>query len=647
MAKNREVVIEQKQDQTSVFDKGMRSLKDLLASASIRRTSPDELKVEDKYVRTFVINGYPSSTHIGFLRSLYDYEYDLDVAVYIEPADERNSLMELTKEITVAEAQLATEREAGKITNLTVLQAKRDKLLEQRQRLEQNIENMFYVEVIGGMYADDLKELNKEMQKLDNKMIGARTKIMPLYLRQDDGYKSVLPYGKSYINDFYRNINTAALTGFFPFYNAEISHPGGTFMGINMATATPIFLDWYNKSLLDNANGFVFGKSGSGKTYFVSLLTLRSAIIDGIRTVIIDAEGEYAKVTSAVGGVTIKFEPTEKFKLNCFDIEPEDVIDDEGNITGQRIVNIKSKASDILSLIAVMSQGVMTPDMQSGVSEVISSLYYDKGINENPESLYEESTNGIFNKETGEYRYDKIKKRMPQMTDFYNGLIAYAKKTGKQSFFELADTIKIFVNGGIYDMFDCQTTMNIDFDKVPVVSFDVSKLEENLLRPIGMYIALNWTWETFAKQNVEVKKRILVDEAWMLIRKSLKGSEYTGLFLENTSSRIRKRNGGLVISSQRFEVFAHSEHGQAILTNSTVKVFFKQDSADIRNVQDTFMLSSGEKNYLLGVHRGEYLLKVNGESSKGYAYSFDFEDVLIGNPKLKNSGFFVDDEDDY
>ena len=114
MAKNREVVIEQKQEQTSVFDKGMRSLKDLLASASIRRTSPDELKVEDKYVRTFVINGYPSSTHIGFLRSLYDYEYDLDVAVYIEPADERNSLMELTKEITVAEAQLATEREAGK-----------------------------------------------------------------------------------------------------------------------------------------------------------------------------------------------------------------------------------------------------------------------------------------------------------------------------------------------------------------------------------------------------------------------------------------------------------------------------------------------------------------------------------------------------
>ena len=422
MAKKEVVLQENKKQTNNYFARGMRTIKDLLASASVEIKSEDELKVEDNYVRTFVVNGYPSSTEIGFLKDLYDSDNDLDIALHIEPADERTALLELTAEITKTQAQLIADQQSGKITNLTKLQDKNAKLLEQRTLMERNLESMFFVEILGSLYTDDVKTLNREMEKLDNKMVGARTKIMPLHLRQDEGYKSVLPYGRSYVTDYYRNINTGALTGFFPFYNAEISHPGGTFLGINMATATPIFLDWYNKQLLDNANGFVFGKSGSGKTYFVSLLTLRSAIIDGVRTVIIDAEGEYTKVTKAVGGVTFKFEPTEKFKLNVFDIYPEEVLDGNDNPTGEFIINIKSKAADILNLIAVMSQGTLTPDMQSGVSEVIVQIYKDKGITENPESIYEKDTVTIFDEETGEYKYDKIRKKMPQMTDFYNGL---------------------------------------------------------------------------------------------------------------------------------------------------------------------------------------------------------------------------------
>ena len=41
------------------------------------------------------------------------------------------------------------------------------------------------------------------------------------------------------------------------------------------------------------------------------------------------------------------------------------------------------------------------------------------------------------------------------------------------------------------------------------MSFDVSKLEENVLRPIGMYIALSWTWEKFVKKNPLIKKSCL------------------------------------------------------------------------------------------------------------------------------------------
>ena len=508
--KGQKIELLENKHKQGIFEKGIRNIKDLLAPAAIYRNSPDDLEIDGLYSRSFVINGYPNSTYVGCLRDLFDYEVDMDVAIYIEPADERSALMELTAEITKAETQLRSDKERGKIDNITVLEAKINKLVQQRIKLEQNIETMFYCAIFGTLYESSIGKLNKEMQKLDNKLIGNRIKIMPLYLRQDDAYKTVLPYGKCYINDFFRNINTGALTGIFPFYNAEISHPNGTFMGINIATATPIYLDWYNKNYLDNANGFLFGKSGSGKTYLVSLLTLRSCI-DGIHTAIIDVESEYGKVTRAVGGIIVKFEPMEKFKLNFFDIEAEEVLSDDGMPTGSWIVNIKDKCANALNLIAVMSQGLLTPDMQSGVSYVLMKMYSDFNITENPDSLYESLPGSEFDEKTGKFRYDKFRKKMPQMTDFYNGLLKYAKETNDERFYKLADSMKIFVNGGIYDMFDCQTTMDIDFMKVLVITFDVSKLEENLLRPIGMYIALNWIWEKFAKKDVKIKKRILVD----------------------------------------------------------------------------------------------------------------------------------------
>ena len=92
---------------------------------------------------------------------------------------------------------------------------------------------------------------------------------MPAYLKQDDAYKSVLPFGKNYMNESYRNFNSGALTACFPFYNSEISHENGIFVGVNLSTMTPVLIDFYDRKLLVNSNFTVFGKSGSGKTYFV------------------------------------------------------------------------------------------------------------------------------------------------------------------------------------------------------------------------------------------------------------------------------------------------------------------------------------------------------------------------------------------
>lgn len=610
-----------KKEEDSVLGKGMVGVKDLFAPPSFDRSDMNYLKVGNLYTRNFVMTGFPTNISVGWLDEVYNYEGDMDTAIYINPADERTALDELTAKITQFESQLAVEHERGSIRNATRLRNMITALYTQRERLEQNYESIFHIQIASNLYTSTEEDLNKETQKLLNRLKGRKINHQPTYLRQDDGYKTVLPFGLSYLPDKFRNFNSSALVACFPFYNSEISHQTGVFIGVNMQTNTPMLIDFYNRDLLNNSNLTVFGKAGSGKTFLVSLLTLRSTL-KGIRTAIVDPEGEYRKLTDAVGGSYISIAQGSSSTINPFDIE-----DEEEN--GEMVVKIKDKVADVLNLVGVMSGG-LTPEQRSIVSYVVAELYADKGITEDPASLYEYSSK--FDAKTGKL-YSDVKKVMPTFTDFHNKLEEVSNKEKNPELRSLANALKIFKRGGVYDMFDCQTSEELkNFKNSPVVTFDISKLEESILRPIGMYIALSWTWEKFGKKNPEIKKRIICDEAWMLTNKNMAGHEYTAQFLETNARRIRKRNGGLLVASQNFTEFADNPQGAAVLTNSVVNIFLEQSPTDIDGVQTTFKLSDGERQFLLSAKKGEFLIRMKNESSIAYALAFDFEKQIITNP---------------
>jgi type IV secretory pathway VirB4 component len=114
------------------------------------------------------------------------------------------------------------------------------------------------------------------------------------------------------------------------------------------------------------------------------------------------------------------------------------------------------------------------------------------------------------------------------------------------------------------------------------------------------------------------------------------GSEFTSQFLETAARRIRKRNGGLLVASQNFLEFADNPQGKAVLTNATANIFLKQDSSDLDSVQNTFKLSNGERNFLYTADTGQFLLKIQDESTVGFARAFDFERELIEKQHLSN-----------
>ena len=620
--------IKQTNTKTKVMDKkgknvlgfGDRNVKDFIA-VDVDRTAEEYLRVGSKYVRSFIINGYPSVVNVGWLDDLYNFDGDVDTVIHVVPSDERGALDQLTAKITQFEAQLEMESKKGNIRNITSLQDKIASLIAQRRALEQNYENLYYIQIGANVYDENVESLRKQTEKLINKLKGRRINIDEMYLKQEDAYKSALPIGQSFVKDKFRNFNSGALCACFPFYNSEISHKNGTFLGINMSTATPVFVDFYDRSILNNSNASVFGQAGSGKTFFVSLLTLRSAI-KGIRSIIIDPEGEYKKICDIVGGANLKISPDAKSGINPFDIEEE--IDDEGVI----FVDIKSKVADILNMIAVMVGG-LTNEAKATVAHVIGETYKEFGMNEDPNSLYE--IGSFFDEATGEL-IQKRKKAMPTLSNLRDNLEKYRRsaETNVEILSPIVNTLGMFCKGGIYDMFDRQTSDNLkEFFDAPVVNFDISQLEESVLRPIGMYIAMTWTWEKFVKKNPKIKKRIICDEAWMLVNRNMAGHEFTAQFLENCARRIRKRNGGLLVASQNFMEFADNPQGKAVLTNTVVNILLKQNPTDIDAVQEVFKLSGGEKQFLLTAKRGEMLIRMNDESSLVLAYPFPDELRLI------------------
>ena len=614
-----------KQKNDGVLKKGLRTIKDLIIP-NIDRSDESCLKIDNTYVRSYSIKGYPPVVNVGFLDKIYSYDGDIDFILYVHPADDRVAQDELSEKIAQYMAQLEIERKRGEIKNETFLRDKIVQLQEQKRRLELNYENLFHISMSLNLFTTNKEELDKQDQLLKNYLRGRKILITPEYLRQDESYKNTLPLGLDIMKDSYRNFNSGSLTACFPFYNSEISHENGIFCGINLYTSSPVFLDFYGKEMKKNVNMTVIGKSGSGKTFYVSLLTLRS-LIKGVRTAIIDPEGEYVKLTNIVGGSHISISTDSDARLNPFDLELEDLE------TGKKELNIKNKVADLINLIAVMCGG-LNSEQRSVVAHALTLTYNKFGITNNPNSIYEDVEE--FDKNTQTMKHGKRLKVMPTLSDFHKQLIEYTTQKPSKSIDNIVESLRMFTSGGVYDLFDCHTSPSLlNFKDAPIVTFDVSKLEESILRPIGMYVAMSWVWEKFIKKDYNQKKRIVCDEAWMLTSKSMAGHEYTSAFLEKASRRARKRNAGLLVASQNFVEFTGSEQGKAVLTNAAVNIFLGQSSTDIDALQDTFTLSDGEKNFLLQAKIGEYLIKMAGESTAAFALAFDYEKDLITKAYVK------------
>jgi len=527
----------------------------VIAPAGLKIES-NYLKLGDYFAKSFFIFTYPRYLSSGWFSSIIELTEMMDISIFMHPLDVALALKSLRKRVAEIEAEMGEKGEKGMVRD-PLLETAHEDIENLRDALQQAREKMFEVGVYITIYGTTLEELSKLGNTLTSRLESKLVYLKAALFRQIEGLNSVFPFGQDKLG-IYTPLNTLPASSLFPFVSPELSSDKGVLYGLNLHNNSLIIFDRFS---LENANSVVFAKAGSGKSYATKLEIIRSMMI-GTDVIVIDPENEYQTLADAVGGSVFKISLTSEKHVNPFDIpiipeneEPADVF--------------KSHILNLTGLIELML-GEITPEEDALLDRALNDVYASRDIT--PEN------------------FGSTELQPPLFEDFQTVL---QNTEGGRS---LAQRLDKFTHGS-YAGFTNQPT-NVDI-KNRLIVFSIRDLESEL-RPIAMYVILNFIWNLIRSK---LKRRILIiDEAWWMMK-----YKDSAAFLFGLVKRCRKYYLGVTTITQDVNDFLTSEYGRPIITNSTIQLLLKQAPANIDIVAKTFDLTEGEKALLLEAGIGEGL----------------------------------------
>ena len=540
-----------KKEEVSVFKKNEKNIKSLIAPGGIDASYTNHIEISSsktRYARSMLVANLPRMcTFPEFLRGMYTFG-DINVSVFINPVSEASSQTDLNRTINELESERIVALDRGDINRERVIAQKRMEAEELRDSIAAGFNKLFDSSIIATIFAYSMDELEKYTELLSSEMSKNLIDIKPAWAMQDEAFRSNMPYADNKLSKSH-TFDRRAMSTVFPFFTSEVGHENGIPLGFNKQTGLPILYDNFS-SKLTNYNMVIFGKSGAGKSVTIKTITARSAVLMGIESLALDAEGEYGVVAEALGGVNVTLSPNSKTVINLFDIEPETVKDE---ITGKErtVLSVENKVEDVTNGLLTMARGSTRSQevnelTKQIISEAVAEEYASLGITNNIESLYTRDENGGKVNIADNY-LGRTKKEMPTIGSWFKRIQRKAEENENPDYrFHYSYLVKVMKQyvreyQGQMAYFDGQSTFEL-LDGVPFINIDISQLEERFARPLAQQIMLSWVWEKYVKKNSEdkskaAKKRVLVDEAWML----LPYPEAVD-FLNTMARRARKRN---------------------------------------------------------------------------------------------------------
>lgn len=572
----------QAQNAQSALQAGLASVRDIIAPAAFMVT-PNHLQIGELYCRTMFVFTYPRYLETNWLSPIINYDITMDIGMYIHPLETKDVMYDLKKQIGKLESTRQIEAEKGSPRDPEIDTALGD-IDALRDVLQRGEIRLFQFGLYFTVYGRNPEELQTIVDQLESTLGGMLIYSKESMLQMEEGFNSTMPLLNDSINVL-RNLDTGSLSSTFPFTSSELSQDDGILYGINRHNNSLIIFDRFN---LENANTVVFAKSGAGKSYAIKLEILRYLMM-GTDVVVVDPESEYRPLCEAVGGDYLVLSLSSKHRINPFDL-PKTTRPDE---SGEDV--LRSNIASLHGLINLMVGG-LSPEEDAIVDKALFEAYALKDITYDIESQNNEP---------------------PILQDFYNIL---SNMRGTDS---LRARLSKYVEGTFANMFNQPTNFEL---KSGFVVFSVRDLEEQL-RPIAMYLILNYIWT--AIRSVTKRRIMVIDEAWWMMQ-----YEDSAKFLHGLVKRARKYYLGVTVISQDVEDFLGSRYGKAVVSNSSLQLLMKQSTSSIDIVAETFGLTEGEKYLLLesDVGEGLFFAGLNHVAVKVVA-SYAEDQIITTDPK--------------
>ena len=341
-----------------------------------------------------------------------------------------------------------------------------------------------------------------------------------------------------------------------------------------------------------NHTMLVAGRSGSGKTMTANVLLSRCLAL-GARAFVIDRAGHYQTLTRLVDGAQqIEIGADDSpYALNPWDVP------DPAKVS-------RKKLAYLLNLHQLVMGG-LTPREVGLIGAAIRAVYNKAAaLGDQPRETMLQA----------ELRAQAREAQDQQAVD-----VAATLRN-------LADRLAEYCGDGTYAyLLDRDTTLPSD---ARLVVFDTRRCPDSELRLVMFSImeyvtnSVERHWAAHREQAAQPgaplflgRSIMLIDEAWHLI-----GRAETGEFANDLARRARHLGLTLIVMSQQLSDF-DTEHGVALLKNSSQRLLLAQEPKEIPFVQDALELSDSEAKELFRLKtvkgRHAQLLWLNGTRGHG------------------------------
>ncbi|UYX55704.1 DUF87 domain-containing protein (plasmid) [Bacillus thuringiensis] len=576
---------------------------------SVINFQPKQLNYGDRSQRVLVITDYPQRVGEAWLSRIANIP-GVVTSMHTDPIDP----YDLVNEIRVSMGELGAKIEnMGNPVSRERAQDQYDDAKAILKKIDREQQKVMLMTVVLLVSAEDLDELNTRCRRVESMLAAAGLRARTPMFLQEEGLRTVGPWGmmENRIKDIgARNMPAESVAAGFPFVYSGLNDGEGILLGTDKGGGIILCDFWTRRESRTNSNLTVIGRPGVGKSTAVKKI-LRGEYGRGTKIIIIDPEDEYGDLARNMDGDAIDCGGSQESRINPLQIrdvplddKDEDVKEklyEEGNNSGPLAYHFQ-----FLRTFFKLYLGNISRREMSLLEVALEALYKSKGINwaTNPQDIPNEQYPTL--KDLYYILLDLSKENVKELTKKW-GDLSNVSLTGASSkdWLDLSILLRSAAVGADSFLWSGPTTIN---PKSDFVVLNIKNLLEanDEIRRAQFYNVLGWAWNEVSKNRKE-KVLLGVDECYLLIDPEV---PETIKFLRNTSKRIRKYEGGLMVITQDLVDFldpAVKRYGQALLNNPVYKILLGQGEKDIEALEKLMTLSEREIHTLSEGNRGEAL----------------------------------------